>query len=217
MMDELELLKKDWQKREVNLPRLSYEQIYQMIWKKSSSLVRWIFYISIIEFLLPHLLYLLPSFREGLSYDFATKLGINSWLIALTAVQYAVAFFFIFQFYRRYREISVLDNAQQLIKRIFRTRRTVKHYVIFCLVMILTVFLVFIVGMALDENLVTTLNLDAQSKEVDPAQLKWMMIGVMAGAGIVFTALMGGIYFLLYGLLTRKLMHNYKELKRIEA
>ncbi|MCB0372669.1 MAG: hypothetical protein KDD31_06665, partial [Muricauda sp.] len=50
MLDELELLKKDWQKREANLPKLSYDEIYKMIWKKSSSIVKWIFYISIIEF-----------------------------------------------------------------------------------------------------------------------------------------------------------------------
>lgn len=217
MMDELELLKKDWQKQEVNLPRLSYEEIYRMIWKKSSSLVRWIFYISIIEFLLPHLLYLIPSFRDGLNYQFARRLGIDGWLIALTVVQYAVAAYFIFQFYRRYQEISVLDDAQKLMKRIFRTRKTVKHYVIFCLVMILLVFAVFIVGMALDDNLMATLEVDPQRRTVDPAQFKWITVGVMAAVGIVFTALMGGIYFLLYGLLTRKLLRNYRELRRIEA
>ena len=42
MLDELELLKKDWQKREANLPKLSYEEIYPMIKKKSSSIVKWI-------------------------------------------------------------------------------------------------------------------------------------------------------------------------------
>ena len=83
--------------------------------------------------------------------------------------------------------------------------------------MILMIFLVFIVGMAMDENLATTLDLDMQNEKMDPAQLKWIMIGVMAAVGIVFTALMAGIYFLLYGLLTRKLWRNYKELKRIEA
>ena len=40
MMDELELLKKDWQKQGEQLPKLSYEEIYKMIWKKSSSLVK---------------------------------------------------------------------------------------------------------------------------------------------------------------------------------
>ena len=185
MLDELDLLKKDWQKKETNLPRLTYEEIYKMIWKKSSSVVRWIFYISIIEFLLPHLLYLIPSFRNEMDYNFAKSLGINNWIIALTIIQYAVAIYFIFQFYKRYREISVLDDAKKLMKKIFRTRRTVKHYVLFCLVMVLLIFGVFIVGMALDDNLVETLNIKNQN--VDPDQLKWLLIGVMTVAGILFT------------------------------
>ena len=216
MIDELELLKKDWQKREQDLPKLSYDEIYQMIWKKSSSVVRWIFYISIIEFLLPHLLYLLPSFREGMNYDFSEQLGISNTLLALTILQYSVAIYFIVQFYRRYREISVLDNARNLMNGILRTRRTVKHYVIFALSMVLVFFGVFIVGMYLDENLSETLNLHPENTNASPEQLKWIVMGVMAIAGVLFTALMAGIYFLLYGLLTRKLFRNYKELKRIE-
>ncbi len=215
MIDELDLLKKDWQTKETNLPRLTYEEIYKMIWKKSSSVVRWIFYISIIEFLLPHLLYLIPSFRDEMDFNFAKSLGINNWIIALTVVQYTVAIYFIFQFYKRYREISVLDDAKKLMKQIFRTRQTVKHYVLFCLAMVLLIFGVFIVGMALDDNLVKTLNL--KNKNVDPGQLKWALIGVMAVAGVLFTAILAGIYFLLYGLLTRKLNQNYTELKRMDA
>ncbi|MCO5723835.1 hypothetical protein [Robiginitalea marina] len=217
MIDELELLKEDWRKREEHLPRLSYDQIYKMIWKKSSSLVRWIFYISIIEFLLPHLLYLIPSFRDGSSYDIARSLGINQWLIALTAVQYLVALFFILQFYKRYREISALDDARKLMNRIIRTRRTVKNYVIVSLSLILLVFAVFVTGMYLDDNLAASLGVTPGPGRVSPGELKWIMIGVMAAAGIFFTALMGGIYFLLYGLLTRKLFRNYQELKRMEA
>ena len=215
MLDELDLLKKDWQKKETNLPRLTYEEIYKMIWKKSSSVVRWIFYISIIEFLLPHLLYLIPSFRNEMDYNFAKSLGIDNWIIALTILQYAVAIYFIFQFYKRYREISVLDDAKKLMNKIFRTRQTVKHYVLFCLAMVLLIFGVFLVGMALDDNLVETLNLKNQN--IDPDQLKWLLIGVMTVAGILFTGLLAGIYFLLYGLLTRKLSRNYIELKRMEA
>lgn len=217
MIDELELLKEDWRKREAHLPRLSYDEIYKMIWKKSSSLVRWIFYISIIEFLLPHLLYLIPSFRDGSSYDIARSLGINHWLIALTAVQYLVALFFILQFYKRYREISALDDARKLMKRIIRTRRTVKNYVLVSLSLILMVFAVFIAGIYLDDNLAASLGVTPGPGRVSPGELKWIMIGVMAVAGIFFTALMGGIYFLLYGLLTRKLFRNYQELKRMEA
>jgi len=49
-MDELELLKKDWQKNDKEYPKLSYNDIYKMILKKSSSIVKWIFIISLLEF-----------------------------------------------------------------------------------------------------------------------------------------------------------------------
>ena len=51
-MDELDLLKKDWKKQDKSLPHLSYDELYKMIWKRSSSIVKWIFIISIIEFFL---------------------------------------------------------------------------------------------------------------------------------------------------------------------
>ena len=49
-MDELELLKKDWKKDHTDFPKLSYNEIYKMILKKSSSIVKWIFIISLLEF-----------------------------------------------------------------------------------------------------------------------------------------------------------------------
>ena len=44
-MDELELLKKDWQKDDANYPKLTFDEIYKMLLKKSSSIVKWIFII----------------------------------------------------------------------------------------------------------------------------------------------------------------------------
>lgn len=214
MMDELELLKKDWQQREDEHPKLSYDEIHQMIWKKSSSLVRWIFYISIIEFLVPHLLYLIPSFRDGVSSNVAKELGIQNILIALTVVQYAVALYFIVQFYKRYKEISVLDSTGNLMNNILRTRRTVKHYVIFCLGMILVYFAVFIGGMYFSDNLIEILDL-SQEPDMNPERLKFLVMGIMSVAAVVITVIMGGIYFLLYGLLTRRLFYNYQDLKRM--
>lgn len=215
MMDELELLKKDWQKKEVNLPRLSYDEIYQMIWKKSSSIVKWIFYISIIEFVLLHLLYLLPSARSG--FDMYNELGITSIFIALTIIQYIVVFYFIYQFYSRYREISVLDNAKQLTNNILRTRRTVKNYVIFSLSLILLSFAVIVFGIFNTENIVAVFQLEGKVAEMPSEQLKSTFMWGISILGIVFTLFLGGVYFLLYGLLTRKLSKNHKELKKLEV
>jgi hypothetical protein len=49
-MDELDILKKDWNKDDSRYPKLSYNDIYGMILKRSSTIVKWIFIISILEF-----------------------------------------------------------------------------------------------------------------------------------------------------------------------
>ena len=48
-MDQLDLLKQQWQQREQELPKLSFDDIYGMLLKKSSSVVKWIFFASLIE------------------------------------------------------------------------------------------------------------------------------------------------------------------------
>ena len=116
MTDELELLKKDWQRKEFDVPKLSYEDIHKMIWKRSSSIVKWILTISILEFTLPHLLYLLPSMQEGM--EIYERIGVSKYLFYMSLITYGVAFYFIFQFYQRFKEISVLDNSKYLMKKI---------------------------------------------------------------------------------------------------
>ncbi len=101
MTDELELLKKHWQKEDKDLPQLSYNDIHKMIWKKSSSIVKWILIISILEFALPHLLYLLPSMKENMKvYE---NLGVSNYFFALNIFYYVAAIYFIYQFYKRFR------------------------------------------------------------------------------------------------------------------
>ncbi|MRX65519.1 hypothetical protein [Maribacter luteus] len=216
MIDELDLLKKDWQKRDEHLPKLSFDQIHSMIWKKSSSIVRWILIISILEFTLPHLLYLIPSFNKNMEiYD---KLGLHNWIIGITIFSYGVAFYFLFQFYRRYKEICVLDSAKSLMKKIIRTRRTVKHYIIYSLSMIMVIVILMIIGVYLNDDIFSTFSgLKDKAQNVSIEKIKISLMIGMGIMGIVLTAVMGGIYFLLYGLLLRKLKRNYNELKQLEV
>ena len=51
-MDELELLKKDWKKNDGQFKQISENEIYGMLHKSSSSIVKWIFIISILEIIL---------------------------------------------------------------------------------------------------------------------------------------------------------------------
>ena len=217
MMDELELLKKDWQKKEADLPKLSYDQIYKMIWKKSSSIVKWILIISILEFLLPHLLYLLPLTKSR--WAIYESLGMTDFIIGLTIVQYMVVIYFIAQFYRRFKEISVSENAKNLMRKIIKTRASVKYYIIFSLSLLFFSFLsaAFAIYISDDLNLLFTSMETEVPENVSPQKLRTSFVLSILILGVCFTAFIGGIYFLLYGRLLRKLTKNYRELKQLEV
>ena len=212
MMDELELLKKDWQKKEAHLPKLSHEEIHKMIWKKSSSIVKWILIISILEFLIPHLFYLFPGMSDSMAIY--KKLGLMNISRILWIAGYIITFYFIYSFYRRYKEISVLDNAKELMEKIIRTRKTVKHYIIYSLSFLTLTFIILIVAMYLNDNLMEVF---PTNKKISPEKFKTLILWTISITSIVVIAFFGGLYFLLYGLLLRKLKKNYKELRQIEV
>jgi len=216
MTDELELLKKDWQKKEIAVPKLSYADIHKMIWKKSSSIVKWILIISILEFALPHLLYLVPSWKDGMQvYE---NIGVSKYFLGLSIFSYVVAAYFIFQFYQRFKEISVLDSSKNLMQKIIKTRKTVKHYVIFSLSMIMVTVIVMVIGIYLSEDVSAAFpELREGLAKITPEKLRITLMLTIGIFGVLLTLFMGGIYFLLYGLLLRKLNRNYKELKQLEV
>lgn len=215
MTDELDLLKRDWQKKELNLPKLSYTDIHKMIWKKSSSIVKWILIISILEFTLPQLLYLVPPMQDGIA--FYDNIGISKYLLASSIITYAVAIYFIFQFYKRFKEISVLEDARSLMNKIIKTRRTVKHWIIFSLSSMMVTIFIMVIGVFLSNNIVDAFpEMREGLKHVSPEKLRLTLMLSIGGFGTLLVLFVGGIYFLLYGLLLRKLKKNYRELKQLE-
>lgn len=213
-MDELDLLKKDWKKDDNKFPKLSYNEIYKMILRKSSSIVKWIFIISLLEF----------AFWVGISFllkgtSYSGKmdeLNIDHILIPLTIVSYAVLIFFFYLFYKNYRNISATDNSKTLMENILKTRRTVKYYVIFNLVSLVAGT---IVGasyvMKHDVNVVDKFQMASANGEIFQfyAGIIIMVVLVLA----VAIALLLLFYWLIYGLLLKRLNRNYHELKKLEV
>lgn len=215
MTDDLELLKRDWQKKEFNVPKLSYDEIHKMIWKKSSSIVKWILIISVLEFTLPHLLYLIPGASDALT--FYEDIGISKYFFGLSIFYYVVVLYFIYQFYLRFKEISVLENTKTLMQKIIKTRKTVKHYVIFSLANAVLIFSIIILGIYLNNDITNVLpELGDQLNGISPEKLKISLIIGIGLFGLVFVAFLSLFYFILYGLLLRKLNRNYAELKNLQ-
>jgi hypothetical protein len=210
-MDELELLKRDWKKQDANYPKLSYDQIYNMLWKKSSSIVKWIFIISVLELLISTFLSIL--FTGDDYWVQLEKYNLTQFTEALFIIGYAITFFFIFMFYRNYKKISATDDAATLMKNILKTRRTVKHYIAYVLIYNgLTAILVF--------SYMIYLHINSQDQTLTKYSfdtLDWIkFIGIGLIVLTLFLGLIWLFYRLLYGILLKKLHKNYKELKKLE-
>jgi len=210
-MDELELLKRDWKKQDANYPKLSYDQIYNMLWKKSSSIVKWIFIISVLELLISTFLSIL--FTGDDYWVQLEKYNLTQFTEALFIIGYAITFFFIFMFYRNYKKISATDDAATLMKNILKTRRTVKHYIAYVLIYNgLTAIVVF--------SYMIYLHINSQDQTLTKYSfdtLDWIkFIGIGLIVLTLFLGLIWLFYRLLYGILLKKLHKNYKELKKLE-
>ncbi|WP_224482668.1 hypothetical protein [Robertkochia aurantiaca] len=207
-MDELELFKKEWQKKGEDLPKLSYEEIYKMLWKRSSSIVKWIFYISLIEFVFwisLDLVATLTGFRP--QFDFPNS---DIFLWSMYAIFYPVILYFIYSFYKNYNRINTTDNVKGLMNSIIKTRKTVKQYVWFNLIF----FFLFsgILYLLLFKYDPTFFDLNGNES------LNFYMVLILS---IVLTLLFFSVliwlfYRLIYGILLKRLHKNYRELEDLD-
>lgn len=200
-MDQLELLKKDWKKQEGSLPKLSKEELTKLIYKKSSSIVKWIFIISLLELVLPQIAYLFVDYEE--TVRFTQELGLSNFFTVISIIFYAVIIFFIFKFYRNYRTISANSNPKKLMQNILKTRRTVKYYIWFNLAMVPIVS-----GIIFYKKFNSDDFIDKLPEDVNMIMVWFIALFFM----IVLVVLLWLFYRLIYGILLNKLKKNYKEL-----
>ena len=214
-MDQLEVLKKEWQSREQKFPKLSYSDIYPMLLKKSSSIVKWIIIISLCEILFWTLLsFIIPES----SNEFYDELGLRGILRWVNGFNYLVVAFFIYLFYRNYKKIQVTNSVKILMENILQTRKTVHYFVFYNIGMAIAL----LVGINVyyyyhQEKLIDLLN-GQDTYGAIPAETvinKFFIYNFIAGIMIIGFLML--FYFLLYGLLLRRLKRNYRELKKIEV
>lgn len=211
-MDQLELLKKQWQSQEQELPQFSYKDIYKLLLKKSSSLVKWILIISIAElFFWASFIFLLPE-----SYgDFTKEMGIGNLELFSNVLQLVVFGVFIFLFYKNYRAIKVTDTTKELMKNILKTRKTLKFFVYYNIgIFILSSIIINIIYYTKSDKLYESFKIADKGIPKEDFFLHFIVVealilGIFLGLLILF-------YYLVYGSLLRRLKKNYRELKKIE-
>jgi len=212
-MDELELLKKDWQKKARSEERqLSSKELHPMLFKKSSSLVKTLFYISIAELIFWVILNSTPyvsseEYRAELTHMYGSDTILN----CITIFSYAVILIFVYLLYRSYKSISVTDTVKNLMKSILRTRKVIKYYVIYNLVV---AFLAMC--FALYETVYENPEVSAKFDHFTDKQ-KFISAIIMVLGTVIFVGIIWVFYRLIYGILLRRLNRNYKELKKLEV
>lgn len=212
-MDELELLKKHWKQEDAQYPHVSANDIYKMILKRSSSIVKWIFIISLLEFALwTGLTFFLKDSKNAQHFD---QMDSDYLIIPLTVIGYIILAYFFYLFYRNFRRISVTDSAKVLMENIIRTRKTVKNYVLFNLIF-MGVSTVAVLYIEFDQDQALIRKTQAAAANGDIFMFYAKTILIVAGVLAVFAGMLLFFYWLIYGLLLRKLNRNYKELRKLE-
>jgi hypothetical protein len=202
-MDLLDNYKKAWDNQPEDANQVSSLEIYKIAQSKSSSIVKWIFIIGIVEFVSLNSLYFFIDMDEALkTYE---KLGLVNFMFYSGILAYVILFYFLAKFYQNYKRISATSTTKILMNNIIKTRKTVRNYVIFNVGYI--VLVIIVVSMAL---------IRMESGTLNTKQL--LITGFLISIAIVFIlGLYWLFYQLLYGILLRKLKRNHKELAKLDS
>jgi len=210
-MDELELLKKDWKRQKGEFKELSYNDIYKIIHKKSSSIVKWIFIISIAEFAFWNII---NFFIPDSVYEIYEKFHLKTLLTLSTVLYYLIVVWFIYKFYINYKAIHIADSTKMLMKKILLTRKTVHYYVYFAILYNFILSIIFTVIMFLNtETMVEIIN--PEHKVINENKILLITLVIQIVAILLMCGLLWLYYKILYGILLKRLNKNFKELKSL--
>ena len=107
-------------------------------------------------------------------------------------------------FYLNYKRISATDNTRTLMKKIIKTRKTVRNYVLFNLSY-----------MALIMIVVTIASINTNFDDLNNKQIFLIIVATLITT-LLILGLLWLFYQLLYGFLLKKLNRNYKELAKLD-
>lgn len=217
---DLDSFKKTWQEQPVQ-QKYGSGEILQMLNKKSRNYVKYIFWISVAEFLcftLIGLFYIIQGKEPNSFLNILEKLGIrqtpemetafDTIYLILKIMSLSVTAYFVYLFYRNYRGIRIEENLKKFILKIIQFKKTVNAFILINIALLVTftsIFTVFVIYI-----------LNTQNIELTNATLAGFIAGIVIST--VFTVVMVWLYYrVVYGIIIRKLDRNLTQLKEMEA
>lgn len=214
---DLDQFKASWQQQE---QRYSQSQILQMLNKKSRNYVKYILWISILEFLVVIAFNSYYFSGDSQTKDLSKiieKLGVKGSPDVVASLDHAylltkifgilITLFFVVKFFLSYRQIHVESNLKKLIQQILTFKKTVQFFILTNIAFLVISTLGFIA-------LILSFVKDQHVKVDSPTLIGF---GVGAIIGISASVLLIWIYYrIIYGIIVKKLSKNLEQLKTIE-
>ncbi|WP_288445648.1 beta-carotene 15,15'-monooxygenase [uncultured Chryseobacterium sp.] len=217
---DLDSFKKTWQEQSVQ-PKYDNNEILKMLNRKSRNYVKYIFWISVVEFLFFSVLglfYLVPeeesdSFRkmlERLGAQEAPEVENNFGhvYLAIKILSLLITAYFVLKFYQNYRRIKIEENLKGLITRIIKFKTTVNAFIL------ISIVLLVVFTFVLTAFIFYTLN--SQNIQPTGSNLTIIIVGIVVST-LLAISMIWFYYRLVYGTIIRKLDKNLKQLKEIDS
>lgn len=202
-MENLDNLKDLWKNQEESNIVFTKKDIHNMVQKKSSSIVKWILIISILEFILPNLIFLFTDFDA--TKEFYNLYGLTNAMMVYTVIHIIIIIVFIYIFYKNYQNISVSSNVKILLGDILKTRRTVKYYIYYNL------SIMGIIGLHIFYAVFNSVEFQDKLVEGTSMAQIWVASIILLGLALLIFWL---FYRVLYGFFLKKLKRNYTALSK---
>jgi hypothetical protein len=197
-MKELKDLKNKWSEQDFS-HSFSKEDIKGFLQKKSTYSIKWIFYLSIVEFIL-YLSFplLVPNYLD--SFDYYKSLNLFEFSIITTVLGYALLIYFMWRFFQNYKKISVADSLKDHLSAILNTRRAVNQYFYFNVaILIVFTIVVLVSALQLDKTMI------GFQEENSSILTMLFVIGLVIA---VILGIFGLLYYFVYGRFLRPLKNN---------
>lgn len=216
---DLDSFKETWQQQPVQ-PKYDTSEIESMLNKSSRNYVKYILWISLVEFILILGANLYYTFLGEDTTDLMSvlgKLGIDNsdqfqttltqLYFALKMVSLALTGIFVYLFYQKYRKINIEANLKKLILQIIKFKKTVQLFIVANIALVILFTLIL--------GIFTFSVLAQQNIELTNPTLIGFIAGLVLTMGIS-VVLIWIYYRLVYGFILRRLGKNLEQLQNIE-
>ena len=204
-MKDLKQLKEKWAQQNFE-KQYSKEELNGFLRKKSTYSIKWIFYLSIAEFLVYMGLPLFsPNYIESFAYY--KSLQLFGFSIIITITGYILLLYFMWRFFKNYRKITVTSSVKEHLSTILSTRRAVNQY-FYANVGLLLIFtlVVFVRAFQMDSSLIG----------LEQEDISFLIICFVIGIVVALVlGLYGLLYYFVYGRFLKPLKRNEKELRQL--